>query len=449
MLFYLNDLPLMLNRTERDCKSVFSRENRFKSGKMHAMKPTLSSYPYTPPAMPQPMPLGQAWALLGGMSPEVFMRDYWQKKPLLIRGAIPAFALAKKSGQALTSPIDFAQLCTLAQSDQVESRLVKAHPWSLEKGPLKQIPALHEKEWTLLVQGMNLHHEAAQTVLSWFRFIPDARLDDLMISVAGPGGGVGPHVDSYDVFLLQMSGRRRWKISAQKNLDFCAGLPLKILKDFKASSDWILEPGDMLYLPPHIAHDGIALDPGCQTWSIGFRSPSYAELISEILWRTADVLAEDPALASLYTDPLQKAVAGSGRIPQAMVKAIAKRLDQLRWSNSDISCSLAAMLSEPKPHVVFEPPQPVLSLSAFHKAALKHGLRLAWASRLLHDGEFIYLNGESVSDNHAPDWSTWLALSHLQRLTGAQMAEAQAVLEDENNPWYEHYLAGALILNKT
>ena len=413
------------------------------------MKKTLRSSSYIPPTMPQPMPLGQPWALLGGMSPADFMRDYWQKKPLLIRGAIPAYGLSKKAGQTLSSPIDFAQLCALAQSDQVESRLIKAKPWSLKKGPLNKIPSLAEKEWTLLVQGMNLHHPAAQTVLSWFRFIPDARLDDLMISVAGPGGGVGPHVDSYDVFLLQMSGRRRWKISAQKNLDFCEGLPLKILKDFKASSDWILEPGDMLYLPPHIAHDGIALDPGCQTWSIGFRSPSYAELMSEILWRTADVLADDPQLARLYTDPEQGAVAGSGRIPEPLIKDLTKRFKQLRWSKSDISCSLAAILSEPKPQVVFEPPHPALSLSAFNKTVLKHGLRLAWASRLLHDEEYIYLNGESVSDNQAPDWSAWLTLSHLQGLSGAQMASARDALQHENNPWYEHYLSGALILNKT
>ena len=153
----------------------------------------------------------------------------------------------------------------------------------LRHGPFqnRDIPSLNDKNWTLLVQGVNGHHVAAQTVMSWFRFIPQARLDDVMISIAGQGGGVGPHQDSYDVFLIQMSGRRRWRIAQQKDNRLVDGLPVKILKNFRPEEDWVLEPGDMLYLPPNIAHDGIALDAGCQTWSVGFRVPTYSELINE------------------------------------------------------------------------------------------------------------------------------------------------------------------------
>ena len=197
------------------------------------MKPQTKK-PYQPPKAPQPLPIKAPWALLGGISPERFMKEYWQKKPLLVRGAIPAFAL---SGQSLASPLSMADLVNLAGQKNVESRLIKSKPWSLGHGPFKktEIPALSEKDWTLLVQGVNGHHPAAKTVMSWFRFIPEARLDDLMISIAGPNGGVGPHMDSYDVFLLQMAGRRRWRISDQKDLRLKDGLPLKILKNFEAT----------------------------------------------------------------------------------------------------------------------------------------------------------------------------------------------------------------------
>ena len=223
--------------------------------------------PYNPPKPPQPLPIKESWALLGGISPERFMKEYWQKKPLLVRGAIPAFQLAKEAGKPLNSPISIAELTQLAGQKNVESRLVSSKPWSLAHGPFKSkdIPDLSKPDWTMLVQGVNGHHPMAQVVMSWFRFIPEARLDDLMISIAGPQGGVGPHMDSYDVFLLQMEGRRHWKISAQEDLRLKENLPVKILKNFKPTEDWVLEPGDMLYLPPNIAHDGIALDGGCQT----------------------------------------------------------------------------------------------------------------------------------------------------------------------------------------
>src|SRR5471032_251400 len=178
--------------------------------------------------------------LLGDITPAQFLRDYWHKKPLVIRQAIPGF-------KPLLSVEALAELAT---HDHVESRLVTAGGghWDMQTGPLEAIPLREQKEWTLLVQGVNLHDARADALLRQFRFIPDARLDDLMVSFATDGGGVGPHFDSYDVFLLQAAGQRRWRIGPQKDLSVVEGLPLKILAKFKPNEEFVLEPGDMLYL---------------------------------------------------------------------------------------------------------------------------------------------------------------------------------------------------------
>ncbi|MEY3950375.1 MAG: hypothetical protein RJB21_133 [Pseudomonadota bacterium] len=400
---------------------------------------------YQPPEAPQPLPIKAPWALLGGMSPKQFMKEYWQKKPLLVRGAIPAFAL---SGQTLASPLSMDDLANLAGQKHVESRLIQSKPWSLGHGPFKkaEIPALTDKDWTLLVQGVNGHHPAAKTVMSWFRFIPEARLDDLMISIAGPNGGVGPHVDSYDVFLLQMAGRRRWKISDQKDLRLKDRLPLKILKNFEATNDWVLEPGDMLYLPPNIAHDGIALDAGCQTWSVGFRVPTYKELVNEILWRTTEALENDPELCQLYQDPHQPATKDPALVPEELIKVIQNKLNAIHWSKSDVSCTLAAVMSEPKPQVVFTPPTPLLGFAEFKKALRTQGLELSPLSKALYDKDFLYLNGESMSDSEAEDWNFWCHLAQTQSLPAKMASHLASLLDHADNPWFDAYQSGWLEL---
>jgi 50S ribosomal protein L16 3-hydroxylase len=326
--------------------------------------------------------------------------------------------------------------------------LIKSKPWSLKKGPFKpkDIPSLKKDAWTLLVQGVNAHHPIAERVMSWFRFIPEARLDDLMISIAGKHGGVGPHVDSYDVFLLQMSGRRHWKISEQKDLRLKEGLPLKILKYFEPTQDWVLEPGDMLYLPPNIAHDGVSLDAGCQTWSIGFRAPTYKELISEILWRTTEALENDPALSQLYADPKQSATLDASAVPQDLVAAVSKHLNGLHWSESDISCTLASILSEPKAQTVFEPPKSLLDFNTFKKTMVQQGLRLSPQSKALHDHDFFYLNGESLSDSEEADWAFWLELAQEQSLSPAKCQQLVKLLEDVDSPWFEAYSSGWVLI---
>lgn len=227
----------------------------------------------------------QSLTHLGDMPIEDFLRDYWQKKPLLIRNALPDFK----------SPIDGDELAGLALEDDVESRLILEKgksPWELQHGPFdeKIFAKLPESHWTLLVQAVDQWVPEVHELLHQFRFIPNWRLDDIMISYAPDQGSVGPHFDYYDVFLLQGAGKRRWKIGQHCDVhsEQVDGTPLNILKHFEQTEEWLLEPGDMLYIPPGIAHWGIAEGESI-TCSIGFRAPSYADVLCEL---TQDISAK-------------------------------------------------------------------------------------------------------------------------------------------------------------
>ena len=312
--------------------------------------------------------------LLGGISPELFMAKYWQKKPLLIRAAVPGMQ------PLLTRPALF----DLAANEAVESRLVeqKNGQWTFQHGPFAKTPPLKRPHWTLLVQGVDLHHDGVHELLQQFRFVPDARLDDLMISYATQGGGVGPHFDSYDVFLLQASGRRRWRIGAQKDLSLQEDVPLKILAHFTPTQEFDLGPGDMLYLPPRYAHDGVALDNDCQTYSIGFRAPSTEELARELMHRVADEIEDE----SLYTDRQQAATAQPGEIPPALNAFAVQAMTKALADPTLMQQILGEYLTEPKNNVWFEAA----------KAPKKYqALRLDRASRMMYDAKHVYLNGDS------------------------------------------------------
>lgn len=401
------------------------------------------SKPYQPPAAPKNLPLNQPWPLFGGISPELFMKRHWHKKPLLVRGAIPAFALAKKNEQELSSPISESELFKLATDEMVESRLIQSKPWSFESGPFKKssIPKIDRKDWTLLLQGMEAHHPAAATILSWFRFIPDARLDDLMISIAGVGGGVGPHFDSYDVFLIQMSGRRQWRISTQRDLSLNPTLPLKILQHFQVEQEWVLEPGDMLYLPPHIAHDGIALDAGCQTWSVGFRSPSFKELLQEGLWRLAESLEDIPELEAKFADPKQDASTHPEELPRELIKQLEKKLTDLKLDQiQQFLPGVTAYLTEPNQEAYFRGPSTPLSPSQFAHKLSSHALVPHPQTRILSLQADIYCNGEMVTKGQTNQikgaWRT-LAADKLLIQKGLHGLNASSL--------YEAYLSGWLI----
>ena len=232
--------------------------------------------------------------LLGGITAREFLRDYWQKKPLLIRQALPDFE----------SPIDADELAGLALEEEVESRLVIEHgerPWELRRGPFAEdaFSTLPEREWTLLVQAVDQFVPEVAELLEHFRFLPSWRIDDVMISFAAPGGSVGPHFDNYDVFLLQAQGKRNWKIGQMCNSEspLLQHADLRILAEFEESAQWVLEPGDMLYLPPRLAHFGIAED-DCMTYSVGFRAPSAAEVLTHF----TDFLSQYLTDEERYTD---------------------------------------------------------------------------------------------------------------------------------------------------
>ena len=324
------------------------------------------------------MDVRQPTALLGGLSPAQFMQRHWHRKPLLVRAAIPGFK----------PPVSRAELLRLAGSEDVESRLIQHQDgqWRLRHGPLprRAIPSLTTREWTVLVQGVDLHDDAAHALLQRFAFVPHARLDDLMISYASDGGGVGPHFDNYDVFLLQGLGRRRWRIGRQKSAKLIEGLPLKILARFEPEEEYVLEPGDMLYLPPGWAHDGVA-EGECMTCSIGFRSPDAAGLAHEVLLRVADAAADEDD-APLYRDPKQTATASPGAIPAALQAFAREAVQRALADPAALDCALGEALTEPKPNVWFEPAP---------AGGLMERVLLDKRTRMMYDEQHIFINGES------------------------------------------------------
>ena len=324
------------------------------------------------------MDIQQPLTLLGGLTPAQFMRRHWHKKPLLVRQAIPNFQ----------PPVLRPEMFALAAEESVESRLVQQIKggWKLRHGPFarRSLPAMSQREWTLLVQGVDLHNDAVHQLMQQFRFVPEARLDDLMISYATAGGGVGPHFDSYDVFLLQAHGRRRWRIGRQKDLTLKEGIPLKVLAEFEPEEEFVLEPGDMLYLPPRYAHDGIA-EGECMTYSIGFRAPARAELAQELLVRLSEDAAEDEQV-QMYRDAKQEAVAEPGAIP-AELQAFAKEaLERALSQPLALERALGEYLTEPKPNVWFE---------ASDGGAMLEAVRLDRRTRMMYDAQHIFINGES------------------------------------------------------
>ncbi|MEO1750165.1 cupin domain-containing protein [Thiofaba sp. EF100] len=235
--------------------------------------------------------------VLGGMPVETFLRDYWQKKPLLIRQAFPGFL----------APVTPEELAGLACEEGIHSRMVLeeggSKPWELRYGPFSEedFARLPERGWSILVSDVEKAVPELMAIIEPFRFIPDWRIDDLMMSYAPPGGSVGAHVDQYDVFLLQAWGRRRWMIESTPRDDenaYIDGLDLRILREFNPDQSWDLEPGDMLYLPPGIPHHGVALSE-CMTWSIGFRAPAHADIVGAV----AEALVDRIPPKLRYSDP--------------------------------------------------------------------------------------------------------------------------------------------------
>ena len=372
---------------------------------------------------PRPKPTA-AVPWLGGLSPNQFMARYWQKKPLLVRNAFPDFEPAVSIDEVLA-------LCT---QDTLQTRLIQSAPkgrsrhsgnWSLAHGPFRKrdLPKISDPNWTVLVQQVNTLLPAADRFLDAFRFIPEARLDDLMISVAGPGGGIGAHVDSYDVFLIQAQGQRRWEIAQRFAPALIDGLPLKILKSFRAEHEWLLNPGDLLYLPPQVAHRGTAVGAACMTWSIGFRAPGRVALADQAWSQHLEQFEE-----SDWHDPWLKASDRPGEIPEQLLAALTRQVLQTFPNRKALRSAIACVLSEPAPSAVFETPRPAPTLRGFSSAAKRHGIALSPASRLLYVDRAFYINGEAVSTPLTVSASTALRnLANHRRLSAAQV---ERVIQD-------------------
>jgi 50S ribosomal protein L16 3-hydroxylase len=351
---------------------------------------------YPRPSLTRPLPL------LAGLTPRAFMQRHWQRRPLLVRGAIPKFA----------PPLSRTDLFALAARDEVESRLVRnagRARWSLAHGPFARsaLPPLRAPGWTLLVQGADLHDDSTHALLQEFRFVPDARLDDLMISWASDGGGVGAHVDSYDVFLLQASGRRRWRIAHDFDATLDARAPLKVLRRFVAEQEYVLEPGDLLYLPPNWAHEGVAVGGNCMTCSIGMRAPQRGALAAELVQRMAETY-DDP---ELYRDANQRATATPAAIPRALADFGGDAVRRLAGEPKAIARALGEVLSEPKAHVWFRK-----TAVAWASAAVTLDRR----TRMLYDARHVFVNGESVRVRGVD-------AALLRRLADARTLDARAV----------------------
>ncbi|MGM0553870.1 MAG: JmjC domain-containing protein [Pseudomonadota bacterium] len=311
-------------------------------------------------------------ALLGGLTPRTFLREYWQQRPLLVRGAIPDF----------DNPLDPDDLAGLAVDPEAGSRLVRGHPerrdWAVEYGPFDaaHFAALPERDWTLLVSDVERFWPDGPAFLRRFDFIPRWRRDDLMISYAVPGGSVGPHVDAYDVFLFQAAGRRRWQIQDPPGSPECHDdLPLAILREFAPTGNWDLGPGDLLYLPPNLPHLGVSLDASCMTWSIGFRAPPILDILTGFLEERANVIGDQ----ARFEDPGRPPVDHPAEIPAGDRHVLRDSLRALLAADdSDLDAFLGRFLTRPAGNVELAPGTDEPALDASTRYRLHPGVRRAW-----------------------------------------------------------------------
>jgi 50S ribosomal protein L16 3-hydroxylase len=363
--------------------------------------------------------------LLGGLTVNAFLRDYWQKKPLLIRQALPQF----------NGLLDPQQLIALACDQDAQARVVsnRRGVWKLHPAPFEpeDFDKLSKTKWTVLLQGLNHFLPEGAELVKLFNFVPHARLDDLMVSYAPKGGGVGPHFDCYDVFILQGMGHRRWQISTQADRTLIEGAPLRTLKDFKVEQEWVLAPGDMIYLPPHCAHNGIAED-DCMSYSIGFRTPAYQELAEQFLVYLQDRICVD----GMYADPDLKTQRHPSEISTDMLHQVEHAINQVQWGKRDIAGFIGCYLSEPKPHIFFDAPEKPLSRARFGQSLQTRGVELDLKTQMLcHDGT-IFINGEA----HTVDKDTYRALRTLADVR--QLDATPGLTPQALDLLYQWYTAG-------
>ncbi|MEZ5653840.1 MAG: cupin domain-containing protein [Burkholderiaceae bacterium] len=384
------------------------------------------------PVVPQPGPsidIETAPDPLAGTDAAMrFLQSYWQRRPALLR------ATTVLGTPGLAEALSPAELIALAAKPDVESRLVRRQGkrYRLEHGPFAAgaLPSPDVGRWTLLVQGVDLHSEPAAGLRDRFRFVTDVRLDDIMVSLAANDGGVGPHVDSYDVFLIQVHGRRRWRIAPPGVEAWQKDQPLRVLARFDPTEQWDLDPGDVLYLPPGWAHDGVGLGT-CVTASVGFRSPNARELLGSFLQDQVDQMLEeapapdDPAGKPL-TDRLEAAEFAHWRdhpaaLSPGLLRTMLTTLEQWRPAPEAMIDFVGRMLTEPKPSTTFEAPSPKRIATLGEQAAVA-GIVLDRRTRMSYAERTVFINGDSfMTDGRTAQLLTVLA-DHRQ-LDATEMSE--------------------------
>jgi len=365
-------------------------------------------------------PTSPTSTLLGGRSPAEFLGTYWQKKPLVVRDALPDFR----------SPLSPNELAGLACEDGVESRIILedggASPWELREGPFdtEDFLDLPETQWTVLVQEVDRLIPEVGALLDRFRFLPDWRLDDVMVSYAPTHGTVGPHVDNYDVFLIQGLGHRRWQIGTEpvENEEIVPDLDVRILADFDPEEAFVLGPGDLLYLPPRVAHHGVATDDECMTYSVGFRAPRHRDLVGAFLQHAMEQIDPD----ARYSDPDLEPVEHPGALHEAARTKVRRLLRDL-VEDVDVDRWLGAYLTRPTRTRTPVPPEAPPSASALTEA-LRQGtdLRRGPVSNLAfleHDdgSATLFVNGNATT--LAPDLAYAAPL-----LTGREVLPADTLV---------------------
>tara|TARA_A100000164_G_scaffold380351_1_gene427475 strand:+ start:639 stop:1763 length:1125 start_codon:yes stop_codon:yes gene_type:complete len=366
--------------------------------------------------------------ILGNITFEEFFQKFWGKKPLLIQNAI----INEKN------ILNKKEILNLAKKEDVETRVIenKKNKYKLNNGPFRKVVPL-KKNWTILINGANLHNEKVNQFLNKFRFIPDNYLDDLMISYACDRGGVGPHFDSYNVFLFQAFGTKIWQISNQKNLSLLPNQDLKILKEFFPSEEFNLKCGDMLYLPPKIAHNGISNGESI-TYSIGFKSPEW----SEILESFSEFLFEKLNHKEVYSLQELKKTNFPSKIDDDLIKKIKNKINT-ELKNININVFLGEYFSEPKLSVFFSKPQNKLTKIEFKKNIKKLGFKLNKKTKMLYIKNYVFINGETIL---MPSKSKKLFIN---------LANQRVVLENQSDFFpdnflqiiYEWYLDGWVEIN--
>jgi 50S ribosomal protein L16 3-hydroxylase len=375
-------------------------------------------------------------ALLGGLTPAQFLARHWQRRPRLVRAAFPAFR----------DPLTPDELAGLACEEDVESRLVLerggARPWQVVPGPQdpRRLRRLPKARWTLLVQGVDRHVPAVADLLDRFRFVPGWRLDDVMVSFAPRHGSVGPHVDSYDVFLLQGRGRRRWRIERNPAPRFRPGLDLRILESFAPEREWVLEPGDMLYLPPGVAHHGIALE-DCMTYSIGFRAPRHADLLARTLEDLVRGAGEAVYGEARRDASLARPVGDTGEIDRETIRVLRSIVETAvagaRGARFDRV--VGALLTEPRAGGPVPPRTKTSARALRRRLAAGAALVRSPASRLafIRRGADVdlFVDGRTIA------LSRWLRFA-ARLLTGPRRIPARTLAARIETPGFAALLAG-------